>query len=108
MIRRPPRSTLFPYTTLFRSGEPVVVAPVGRFAPVLALVHQEVDVGAAGRGRVQFLPVVPGPLRDETGVGRVGVDADDDAGPAAVPVGEGGRVGGHPAGGAVDGVHVHG
>src|SRR5215204_6822670 len=26
MIRRPPRSTLFPYTTLFRS-------PVGRFAP---------------------------------------------------------------------------
>src|SRR3712207_9324050 len=24
MIRRPPRSTLFPYTTLFRSGEPVV------------------------------------------------------------------------------------
>src|SRR5256885_4590260 len=26
MIRRPPRSTLFPYTTLFRSGE------VGRYA----------------------------------------------------------------------------
>src|SRR3712207_9229949 len=26
MIRRPPRSTLFPYTTLFRSG---VAAPVG-------------------------------------------------------------------------------
>src|SRR3712207_7703672 len=24
MIRRPPRSTLFPYTTLFRSGVPVV------------------------------------------------------------------------------------
>src|SRR3712207_7699398 len=24
MIRRPPRSTLFPYTTLFRSAEPVV------------------------------------------------------------------------------------
>src|SRR2546427_9332488 len=24
MIRRPPRSTLFPYTTLFRSGEDVV------------------------------------------------------------------------------------
>src|SRR2546427_7322432 len=27
MIRRPPRSTLFPYTTLFRSGLPVVVKP---------------------------------------------------------------------------------
>src|SRR3712207_8638341 len=26
MIRRPPRSTLFPYTTLFRSGESVAVA----------------------------------------------------------------------------------
>src|SRR2546422_6553005 len=27
MIRRPPRSTLFPYTTLFRSREVVVVDP---------------------------------------------------------------------------------
>src|SRR3712207_7703524 len=27
MIRRPPRSTLFPYTTLFRSGEAVATAP---------------------------------------------------------------------------------
>src|SRR3712207_7219250 len=26
MIRRPPRSTLFPYTTLFRSDSPVVVS----------------------------------------------------------------------------------
>src|SRR2546428_4598900 len=26
MIRRPPRSTLFPYTTLFRSGRPWVVS----------------------------------------------------------------------------------
>src|SRR3712207_8040793 len=25
MIRRPPRSTLFPYTTLFRSGRPAAV-----------------------------------------------------------------------------------
>src|SRR2546425_3248511 len=25
MIRRPPRSTLFPYTTLFRSGEQVLI-----------------------------------------------------------------------------------
>src|SRR3989454_11720036 len=27
MIRRPPRSTLFPYTTLFRSHPPTLVAP---------------------------------------------------------------------------------
>src|SRR2546422_7910388 len=33
MIRRPPRSTLFPYTTLFRSGHRIVVLT----ATVLAL-----------------------------------------------------------------------
>src|SRR5258708_10230243 len=27
MIRRPPRSTLFPYTTLFRSARPQIVRP---------------------------------------------------------------------------------
>src|SRR3712207_7880648 len=27
MIRRPPRSTLFPYTTLFRSGEEAAAVP---------------------------------------------------------------------------------
>src|SRR3712207_6946910 len=30
MIRRPPRSTLFPYTTLFRSDDEVGVGAVGR------------------------------------------------------------------------------
>src|SRR3712207_8917419 len=46
MIRRPPRSTLFPYTTLFRSpravldGELVVATPAGGdFAALLARVH---------------------------------------------------------------------
>src|SRR2546426_4288817 len=36
MIRRPPRSTLFPYTTLFRSG-----SPSGLFltVPILAVVE---------------------------------------------------------------------
>ena len=29
MIRRPPRSTLFPYTTLFRSSDGVAVVPIG-------------------------------------------------------------------------------
>src|SRR6202161_953242 len=93
---------------LLDPGEPVVVAAVGPLHPLLALVHHEVEVRAAGRGRVQLLPVIPGPLRDGGGVGRVRIDADDHAGPAAVTVGEGGRVGGHPAGGAVDGVQVHG
>src|SRR3712207_7072663 len=52
MIRRPPRSTLFPYTTLFRS---VVVAahvggPVGEpLAPVARLVRQVPLDGGAHR-----------------------------------------------------------
>src|SRR3712207_7868998 len=41
MIRRPPRSTLFPYTTLFRS---VGVAPVAQ---------AQVGRGGAGGGRVE-------------------------------------------------------
>src|SRR5947207_9728854 len=32
MIRRPPRSTLFPYTTLFRSWRPASSCHVGRLA----------------------------------------------------------------------------
>src|SRR2546430_9252488 len=42
MIRRPPRSTLFPYTTLFRSDElrPVIRADVPRHAPDLEQVSQ--------------------------------------------------------------------
>src|SRR5438034_7160216 len=35
MIRRPPRSTLFPYTTLFRSR----IAPLGVVEPVQPPVH---------------------------------------------------------------------
>src|SRR4051794_41541014 len=41
MIRRPPRSTLFPYTTLFRSGEPWSVR---RAVLVLALAGVAVGV----------------------------------------------------------------
>src|SRR3712207_8055924 len=33
MIRRPPRSTLFPYTTLFRSRDYADVAQIYRFGP---------------------------------------------------------------------------
>src|SRR5215472_18026989 len=40
-------------------GQAVVVAAVGGLDPVLALAHQEVDVAAARRGRVQRFPVVP-------------------------------------------------
>src|SRR3712207_8720561 len=37
MIRRPPRSTLFPYTTLFRSGKSVEELKILRLAPALGL-----------------------------------------------------------------------
>src|SRR5256885_8272066 len=41
MIRRPPRSTLFPYTTLFRSavGDPVVVGGAGEEIDVRERIH---------------------------------------------------------------------
>src|SRR2546426_2276479 len=59
MIRRPPRSTLFPYTTLFRS----------------------LEASAALRGPVQTLPRLPRHQRsgdhDRGGVGReIGCDED--------------------------------
>src|SRR2546430_3245273 len=36
MIRRPPRSTLFPYTTLFRSAKHILVVNTDPEAPILA------------------------------------------------------------------------
>src|SRR3712207_7428934 len=48
MIRRPPRSTLFPYTTLFRSEGVRVIGTAREKASVLAFVIDEVhphDVG---------------------------------------------------------------
>src|SRR3712207_6979115 len=57
MIRRPPRSTLFPYTTLFRS--------VQRHLPRVRLVGGLGDVGpGTGDGDAHPAPVVPpGPGR---------------------------------------------
>src|SRR3712207_7059572 len=46
MIRRPPRSTLFPYTTLFRSGE---LARVGVLEPVEA---DDLEPLRCTRGRI--------------------------------------------------------
>src|SRR3712207_8082207 len=44
MIRRPPRSTLFPYTTLFRSRADLDEEQVGRVAPVPPVLPQGHDV----------------------------------------------------------------
>src|SRR2546422_2780147 len=51
MIRRPPRSTLFPYTTLFRS-------PVTRAAR-----SESLGVGRDLRARLRRVPVLPGLVR---------------------------------------------
>src|SRR2546426_1903290 len=49
MIRRPPRSTLFPYTTLFRSLPPRAAAPPDAGHRIRRHLRQE--SGACGRGR---------------------------------------------------------
>src|SRR2546430_17683525 len=51
MIRRPPRSTLFPYTTLFRSGRGPVIAV--RLALALALILATNAVAAVDRGPIR-------------------------------------------------------
>src|SRR5438270_6538526 len=43
MIRRPPRSTLFPYTTLFRSG-PIRVGTIGSSLPEPVFPDQDDDL----------------------------------------------------------------
>src|SRR2546426_8199550 len=51
MIRRPPRSTLFPYTTLFRSPfDETTNRGRSPFSPAPAGVWGSADVGAAGTG----------------------------------------------------------
>src|SRR5258708_32375157 len=55
MIRRPPRSTLFPYTTLFRSRGHCLFVGVPGLAKTL-LIQTLSDVLALSFGRIQFTP----------------------------------------------------
>src|SRR3712207_7162899 len=57
MIRRPPRSTLFPYTTLFRSARGDPARPVAPAAPGDRRRHPARLEGAG--------PLPPAPLRSE-------------------------------------------
>src|SRR3712207_7618939 len=45
MIRRPPRSTLFPYTTLFRSFHSIIHVPRAEHPSLLANVHRWLGPG---------------------------------------------------------------
>src|SRR2546429_4844021 len=82
MIRRPPRSTLFPYTTLFRSR---------RAGRRLRPTTGPEDGAARGRGR-RVLPAA-GYRPDGGGLGGVAQAARSAAGSAAPP----GGAGAHPA-----------
>src|SRR5260370_14860785 len=61
MIRRPPRSTLFPYTTLFRSVLPVGSTEQHGYLSLGtdALLAERVSVEAAEPLGVPVLPVLP-------------------------------------------------
>src|SRR3712207_7870254 len=74
MIRRPPRSTLFPYATLFRSegGEVTsgTLSPVLERAIGLAYVRSELaepdtPITVDLRGRTRAARIVPKPFRSE-------------------------------------------
>src|SRR3712207_8689697 len=70
MIRRPPRSTLFPYTTLFRSQLAVLVLlRVDLRVLLLAVVHDALDARRA---------VFPGLAALDRGEHAVPDDADGD------------------------------
>src|SRR3712207_2149073 len=70
MIRRPPRSTLFPYTTLFRSGDRTFVSEDGRVAYVYVFPPRSddpfagnVDVQRAVRDALRGVTVAGAPVR---------------------------------------------
>src|SRR3712207_8066320 len=69
MIRRPPRSTLFPYTTLFRSEQPLDHGghPVAQLGAPLAERH-EIPAAVAGE---PLLDSSPHRLRDRVAQRRV-------------------------------------
>src|SRR2546422_11632791 len=70
MIRRPPRSTLFPYTTLFRSQHADLIVGIGLrfddrvtgntkgFAPRAAIVHIDLDASEIGKNVPVAVPIV--------------------------------------------------
>src|SRR3712207_8550674 len=67
MIRRPPRSTLFPYTTLFRSAPQHLAFEVEQHHPARSGVAVGGDVGhTPARGRHRRGPEPPGEDRKST------------------------------------------
>src|SRR3712207_7836083 len=75
MIRRPPRSTLFPYTTLFRSGQRLPAPQLQRLAQ---------RGRRPGRRRKQRLRAVTGQALKTMHVNLVGVELKQIARPASL------------------------
>src|SRR3712207_8904749 len=73
MIRRPPRSTLFPYTTLFRSGHRLVDHPADPLAAPLGGERQAGPPTVAGQlvGEGDVEGVDPGGRQRQPGVGAL-------------------------------------
>src|SRR3712207_3913495 len=84
MIRRPPRSTLFPYTTLFRSGRTLV--DLSRYETIRA--EREDDVLILTLNRPERLNAVNGQMHTELAHIFLDVDRDQESN-AVVITGEG-------------------
>src|SRR2546427_632909 len=88
MIRRPPRSTLFPYTTLFRSSGQRIVEPVmlqDVYATLLGLAGVPVENAPDGGDRRESI-VLPGIRGLRCGGLRSVPERGGEASPAEGPV----------------------
>src|SRR5258708_30922008 len=65
MIRRPPRSTLFPYTTLFRSEDHLRMLRAIRFAARFGFEIEPATMAAIQKHHHRIMRVSPERIRDE-------------------------------------------
>src|SRR3712207_7134496 len=80
MIRRPPRSTLFPYTTLFRSKKQGMTIHTKTFVENVEAGESSVKFSYGGEsGEVDYLVIAAGRGPDVEGLGldEAGVKLDD-------------------------------
>src|SRR5258708_27230544 len=67
MIRRPPRSTLFPYTTLFRSGN--TSAHIHQTITLVDTTNPTIEVGSDGTVECPASPTFSSPTATDTCAG---------------------------------------
>src|SRR2546430_13602334 len=88
MIRRPPRSTLFPYTTLFRSRLGLGADPCCelRCAGVRPSTKHLIATGSCGRARVVGVRLGADPITHWTGASCAASDVTPDRAEAPSPI----------------------